>query len=106
MVKVQYDDAAFRLKRLIKSIFDDKLVRIGIDDYDDALKTECLVVMFSNVLVVTSGVISKAKLAEMTWYGCNLEFFDASISNVTGGAASRLFFDCRQFVNDLNSNRV
>lgn len=106
MDKVQYDAAAFRLKRLIKSIFRDKQIRIDIDDYHDAVKTECIVEMFSIISVVVSGAVTRAQLMEMSWYGCNLGLLRAMYYHSTGDAASRLYFDCRQFINDLNSNRI
>lgn len=106
MDKVQYDAAAFRLKRLIKAIFNDDLVRIGIDDYDDATQTECIIEPFSSVYVVISGLVSRVQLSEMAWYGCNLELISGACIDTTNGAAIRSWFDCREFINDLNGVTV
>lgn len=102
MEKEKYEDAARRLKRLIKAIFDDNLERIGIDDYDDAMKTECIDELFRHVYVVANGITDKQQLAEMAWYGCDLDFFGASFSWETKNAVCRLYFDCRKFINDTN----
>lgn len=106
MDKVQYDAAAFRLKRLIKAIFNDDLVRIGIDDYDDVMKTECIIEPFSNVYVVASGLFSRVQLSEMAWYGCNLDFISGTGNGTANGTAIRFWFDCREFINDLNDVKV
>ena len=106
MTKDKYEAASYRLQRLIKAIFNDNLVSIGIADYDEATKTECIIEPFSNVYVVASGFVSRAQLSEMAWYGCNLELIIGACIDATNGAATRSWFDCREFINDLNGVNV
>lgn len=99
MDKVKYEAASYRLQRLIKAIFGDNLIRSRIDNYDDAMMTECVVELFSIISVDVSGSITKDQLAEMLWYGCKLELISATCWHTTDDAASRLYFDCREFSN-------
>lgn len=95
----EYRDTRSALLRQIRAIFREKVVQIQIDSFDEAEKVEPILTPFSHVTVVTRNHLGRELLAEMAWYGCNLDDISAHYTHSTDENWVVLAFDCTEFAN-------